>query len=141
MPRARLSKISRGEREEIIGGLFEAITNLKTKKDTIEFLVGLLSPSEILMLARRIQIANMLLEEKKYKFIGESIDVGTSTIASVSRWLESAESNTFKKQVQISEDGGKSRRKKKSKSYYHGILNPYRQLQVMRDFLDGISGQ
>ena len=139
MPRARLSRISREEREEIIGELFEAITSLKTKKDTVEFLVGLLSPSEILMLARRIQVAHMLLEDEKYRTICDSIDVGSSTIAGVSRWLESSESDVFKERSESL--GNKRGRGNKRKRYYRGILDPYRQLNVLQDFLDGISKQ
>lgn len=138
MPRARLSRVSREEREEIIGGLFEAITSLKTKKDTIEFLVGLLSPSEILMLARRVQIAKMLLDDKKYKTIRDSIDVGEATIAGVSRWLEAGESSVFKEKSRAL---NQKRKSSSTKKYYRGILDPYRQLQVLQNFLDGIAKQ
>ncbi|NTW45250.1 MAG: hypothetical protein HGB14_12685 [Anaerolineaceae bacterium] len=48
---------------------FEVVSKLKTKQEIVDFFLGLLTQSESLMMARRIQIARMLLQEKSYEEI------------------------------------------------------------------------
>ena len=133
MSRKQIGDISEDERRKIIGDLFDIVTNLKTKKETIGFMMGLLSPSEILMLARRIQIAQMLLKEKNYREICEEISVSQSTVASVARWLYDENNTSFYKQIkkQVLEDCGT-----KSKKYYNNILSPYGQLNVLKELIN-----
>jgi uncharacterized protein YerC len=67
--------------------LFEAA---KTARNTLElelFLNGLLTPSEQIMLGRRIWISRMILENKRYDEIGARLHVGTGTIAKIELWL------------------------------------------------------
>lgn len=70
-----------------IDNLFEVISALKTKKEIVNFFLGLFSPSESLMLARRIQIAKLLLDGKKYEDIRKILGVGNSTIQKTDLWL------------------------------------------------------
>jgi uncharacterized protein YerC len=51
------------------------------------FLYGLLTPSEQIMLGRRIWISRMILENKRYDEIGARLHVGSGTIAHVELWL------------------------------------------------------
>lgn len=51
------------------------------------FLEGLLTPSEQIMLGRRIWISRLLLEQKTYAEIGARLHVGTTTVAKVELWL------------------------------------------------------
>jgi uncharacterized protein YerC len=48
----------------------------------------LLTPSERIMLGRRLIIARMLIAGESYEFIGERLRVGYTTIARIHRWLE-----------------------------------------------------
>lgn len=47
----------------------------------------MLSESEAIMLARRIQVAKMLLEGKKYEEITKELHVGPDTVGRVQQWL------------------------------------------------------
>jgi Trp operon repressor len=53
-----------------------------------DFLEGLLSPSEQIMLGRRIWISRLLMQQKTYDEIGARLKVGTQTIQKVEAWLQ-----------------------------------------------------
>ncbi len=91
MSKVRVYSIDKNERYRIIGELFELIVNLRTKKEVIDFLIGLFTPSETLMIARRVQIAKMLLEEDNYEIIRKRLKVSNQTISKVEHWLKSDE--------------------------------------------------
>ncbi len=67
--------------------LFEAANTAKDAKQMKRFLEGLLTPSEQIMLGRRIWISRMILENKRYDEISERLHVGHGTIAGVELWL------------------------------------------------------
>ena len=67
--------------------LFEAAKTAQTAKQLEKFLDGLLTPSEQIMLGRRIWISRMLLEQKRYDEIGARLLVGPNTITKVELWL------------------------------------------------------
>jgi uncharacterized protein YerC len=67
--------------------LFEAANTAKDAQQMKKFLEGLLTPSEQIMLGRRIWISRMILENKRYDEICERLHVGNSTIAGVELWL------------------------------------------------------
>ncbi|MFM2339903.1 MAG: Trp repressor protein [Candidatus Parcubacteria bacterium] len=67
--------------------LFEAANTAKNTKQMKKFLEGLLTPSEQIMLGRRIWISRMILENKRYDEISERLHVGHGTIAGVEMWL------------------------------------------------------
>lgn len=67
--------------------LFEAAKTAKNAAQLEKFLDGLLTPSEQIMLGRRIWISRMILENKRYDEIGARLHVGTGTIAKVECWL------------------------------------------------------
>lgn len=68
--------------------LIDVLSHIERKKDLQDFLFDLLTPSEIVMLARRIKIAKLLLQGKTYQFIRQALGVGFTTIASIDAWLE-----------------------------------------------------
>jgi len=67
--------------------LFEAAKTAQNTKQLKKFLEGLLTPSEQIMLGRRIWISRMILENKRYDEIYERLHVGSGTIAGVELWL------------------------------------------------------
>jgi len=87
MAKVKLEQISKEERLEIIGEFFSVVSELKTKKEVIEFFVGTLTPSEALILSRRMQIAKRIIEKKTYREIKDELKVGDSTITKVVEWL------------------------------------------------------
>ncbi|HFC76824.1 MAG TPA: hypothetical protein ENJ27_01200, partial [Candidatus Moranbacteria bacterium] len=75
------------EKREIIEDLFLAISRLKTKKEIIDFFLGLFTASEVLMIARRIQVAKLLLEEKSYNQIQSKLGASSQMINKTDIWL------------------------------------------------------
>lgn len=64
------------------------IADLKTKKEVFAFLIGLFTSSETLMIARRIQIAKLLIQGKDYEFIRKELKVSFQTINKIEHWLK-----------------------------------------------------
>ena len=60
MSKIKPHEIDSKEKKEIINDMFEVIECLKTKQEIIDFLLGLFTASEALMMARRIQIAKLI---------------------------------------------------------------------------------
>jgi len=89
MSKKNLRKISADNKIKCLDILWTCSSSLKTREEVKNFFKDLLTPSESIMLGRRLQIAKMLLEGKSYDFIGESMGAGRSTIAGVHQWLSS----------------------------------------------------
>lgn len=70
--------------------LCEALLSIKTADEAVKFLTDLLTKSEVIMLAKRIKIAKLLIEGKDYKTIEGLLKVSHSTIAKVAAWLAEA---------------------------------------------------
>lgn len=89
MAKVKSHEINSKERYKIIGNFFDIIANLKSKKEVVDFFMGLLTPSENLMVARRIQIAQLLIEGEGYETIKNKLKVSFQTITKTERWLHS----------------------------------------------------
>ena len=63
---------------------------VKEEKDMIQVLYRLLTPSEQIMLGRRKQVAEMLVEGATYASIQKKLRVGVPTIRNIEKWLEDA---------------------------------------------------
>ena len=70
-----------------LDALYTAASVLKGRDAIKLFLRDLLTPSERIMLGRRIIIARMLIAGESYDEIGERLRVGRATIGRVHRWL------------------------------------------------------
>ena len=68
--------------------LYTAAGTVKGRDAMKLFLRDLLTPSERIMLGRRIWIARMLLSGETHAGIGERLKVGPKTVSRVARWLE-----------------------------------------------------
>lgn len=80
--------LSPGERNKILDDFYSMVTSLRNRKQVINFFKDLLTPSEAVMLARRIQIAKMLLQGYNYLEISNKLKTGIDTITRVQRWLK-----------------------------------------------------
>jgi len=86
--------------------LWTSIAQLETREEVKQFFKDLLSESESIMLARRIEVAKRLLEGQSYDEITRELNVGKDTIGRVQRWLTSGFGgyekavNGFKKEVE-----------------------------------------
>ncbi|MBI2595836.1 hypothetical protein HYW46_03850 [Candidatus Daviesbacteria bacterium] len=71
-----------------ISNLWNAFSLLESREEAVIFLKELLTPTEIRMMAKRIQIAKMLLEGYKYDDIKTHVRVTNNTISSVNSKLQ-----------------------------------------------------
>lgn len=87
MGKVKISSMNRDDRYELLDELYNMISILDSKEEVKNFFRDLLTPSESLMLARRIAIAKMLIEGATYDEIKKKLSVGYDNIKSVYRWL------------------------------------------------------
>ncbi len=137
MGKVQTKSIDKNERYKIIGDFYEIVTNLRTKNEVIGFFMGLLTPSEALMFARRIQIAQMLLDDKSYDEIRRELKVGLSTVANVSTWLY-GENDAFRRKIEEYKNRKSKTEEDNNDDYeknYGSLLNKYPQHRILRDLL------
>lgn len=84
---SRASKLSSKEQENLLIGFCKALVELKTPEEAAQFLKDLLSKQEAEMLAKRIEIARLLIEGLTYERIQQLLRVSYGTVARVSQWL------------------------------------------------------
>lgn len=84
---ARVSKLSLREQEVLLIGFCKALVELKTPEEAAQFLKDLLSKQEAEMLAKRIEIARLLIKGFTYGRIQQLLRVSHGTVARVSQWL------------------------------------------------------
>jgi TrpR-related protein YerC/YecD len=89
MAKVNVYSVDKKERSKIEGELFEIIADLNSKKEVFYFLIGLFTASETLMIARRIQIAKMILAGDDYETIRKRLKVSFQTINRIEHWLKS----------------------------------------------------
>ncbi len=90
-----MTKISRkplsaDELNEIENQFWTAVAKLKSLNEASLFFRDLLTHTERKMLAKRLQIARMLLEKESYTSIRKKLHVTDITISKINNWL-----NTF----------------------------------------------
>lgn len=85
--KVRYHKLSELEKKKYLGDFYKIAAALNGYDETKNFFKDLLTLSETVMIARRIQIAKMLLNDIGYDDIRKELGVGFSTINHVDRWL------------------------------------------------------
>ncbi len=83
----RIPKLSKKERQTLLLTFCEALTSIKNKEEAAQFLVDLLSPQELEMVAKRLEIARLLIDGHTYDVIRGKLKVSHNTIARVNTWL------------------------------------------------------
>lgn len=91
MPKVKIYTVDKKEKLRIVGEFFCVVVELKTEKEAAEFLSGFLTASEALMLARRIQIAKMLLSGIEKELIMKKLKVSHQNIDRIEHWLKNDE--------------------------------------------------
>jgi uncharacterized protein YerC len=84
----RLKDLTKQEMIATLDALYTAASGVKGRDKVKLFLRDLLTPSERVMLGRRIIIARMLLARITYDEIIRRMKVGKTTVARVDRWLQ-----------------------------------------------------
>lgn len=90
MAKVDFRRIKPDERRAMLDKLAAIFLSLDTKKDMKFMLERLLTESEVVMLIRRMQIAEMLVGGLTYEQIRRKLKVGTATIRDVDGWLTDA---------------------------------------------------
>lgn len=75
---------------------WDAITLIEDRPEAISFLKDLLTPTEVRMLAKRLQIADMLAKGYKYEDIKTHVRVTVQTISHVNNKLQFGENGLIK---------------------------------------------
>lgn len=75
---------------------WDAITLVENRSEAISFLKDLLTPTEVRMIAKRLQIADMLAKGYKYEDIKNYVRVTVQTIAHVNNKLNFGEDGLIK---------------------------------------------
>ena len=89
MSKRMVHEVSQAERKRSLKEFYKMVSDIKKPQEVANFFRDLLTPSESLMITRRIMIAKMLLRGKSYEEISKALRVGASTISNVYRWLYS----------------------------------------------------
>ncbi len=115
--------------------LWTSIARLETRDEVKQFFKDLLSESEAIMLARRIEIAKQLLEGSSYDDIIRDLKVGKDTVNKVQRWLTSGFGG-YEKAIsgfnkELNKRFGGSRTAKASSPYSFGWLKQKYPLQFL----------
>ena len=83
-------KLPLDKRQQVLLELCYALVMTKNLPDMAKLLGDLLSEQEIQMIAKRLQIAKLLLQEKIYSEICADLKVSPPTVARVNLWLQQA---------------------------------------------------
>jgi TrpR-related protein YerC/YecD len=83
----KYSRLSFTKQKALLEEFCRVLLTLKTEDEAVKFLIDLLTKEEVIKLAKRIKIAQLLLEGKEYRKIQELLNVSHATIAKVSEWL------------------------------------------------------
>ncbi|OGH19980.1 MAG: hypothetical protein A3D74_03740 [Candidatus Levybacteria bacterium RIFCSPHIGHO2_02_FULL_37_13] len=113
---SRIPKLTKKERQELLIALCEALTSIHKKEEAAQFLADLLSPQELEMLAKRLEIARLLIKGNTYDAIRKILKVSHNTIARVNAWL-SLSGSGFRLVIE--------RTKRKEKNYGQNIEEKY----------------
>lgn len=88
MPQVSKYPLSSSTERRLFQLFWETISNLKESSKAEEFFNDLLSPTEKIMLSKRLAIAVMLMKGYDYSTIRSTLKVSPGTIGSVSAWLK-----------------------------------------------------
>lgn len=135
MSKVKPHLIDPSEKFQAIDSLFEVISKLKTKQEIVDFFLGLFTSSESLMMARRIQIARMLLDEKSYEDIMKKLRVSSQTINSTDKWLHRGDEKYtawLKNRVSVVE----SKNNSKKNPTYESLLDKYPYHRFIKNLFD-----
>jgi len=90
MPQVSKNQVSKETEKKIRRAFARALVGLKSEGEAERYIFDLLTPTEQIMLAKRLAIAAMLIEGLSYRQIAEKIKVSTATIGRVNLWLRTA---------------------------------------------------
>ncbi len=88
MAKYSLKKLTKEKQQKLLLELCQALSVVKDIKEAAHLLGDLLSPQEIEMIAKRLQIAKLLIKGLTYNDIDKELTVSPTTISRVNAWLQ-----------------------------------------------------
>lgn len=132
MPKVKVYSIEKKEKQRIISELFEIFVELKTKNEVFSFLLGLFTPSEVLMIARRIQVVKMIIDGKNYDEIRKKLKVSNQTITKMEHWLRNDDEKT---ELIVRKIGVSKKNVKRNRVHSSSVLDKYPHHRFLKDLL------
>ncbi len=83
----RLDKLSQSDHDDLLRDLINAFSSLKTPTEAALFTQDLLTEKEVTNLSKRLRIAKLFLEGKKYEEIEKELHTSHGTVAKIGSWL------------------------------------------------------
>ena len=135
MAKVQPYNINREEKEKVIKEMFEIIERLTSKKEIIDFLLGLFTASEALMMARRMQVAKLILSGVSYTVIRKRLGVSSHTIQSVERWLygSNEKNNIWLRRRILGKSQDKNKNNNKRIKNSNNLLDRYAHHRFIKD--------
>lgn len=87
---SNVGKLEQEEEQKLLLEFCYALVDIKKPEEAALFLRDLLSKQEIEMLAKRLQIARLLIQGKTFEEISKILKTSMATISRVSEWLKEA---------------------------------------------------
>ncbi len=87
MPKVLPQNIPPKIRKELLKEFYDFISSLD-RKEAEDFFNDFLTPSEKIILARRLQVVKMLLQGHKQNKVRKKLGVGVSTVQFVQKWIK-----------------------------------------------------
>jgi len=122
----RPARLSKDKRRDLIIFLCRALLSLKSEEEVAKFISDLLSPPEIEMVSKRLEVALLLIQGSTYQEIRNKLKVGFTTIARIQTWINKS-GEGFKialsrrkpiKEINIYSHDFQNQLKRKYPSYY-----------------------
>lgn len=83
----RLEKLSQDKRGDLLRDLVNAFSSLKSPTEAALFIQDLLTEREVTNISKRLRIAKLFLQGKKYEEIEAELHTSHGTISKVGAWL------------------------------------------------------
>lgn len=83
--------LSQTQWDTFLKNFWVGVALLRNETEAEKFFKDLLTPTEIKMFLKRLEIAQLLLAGKSYDFIKRELRVTNTTIASVNLWLHNGD--------------------------------------------------
>lgn len=87
MAKVKIQNLPFSERDRITQEFAALLHHLRSKEEMGDVLIGLMTPSEVIMFSRRVQIAKEMLRGETQDSIRRKLKVGFNTMQSVADWL------------------------------------------------------
>ena len=109
MSKIKFHQLTDGEKKKYLGEFYTMVSLLGNRDEVKNFFKDLLTLSEVVMISRRIQIAQMLLSGFTHEEIRQKLGVGFSNISQVDKWLNNGFGGYRKTIKQFQDKNGKNK--------------------------------